>query len=400
MSITLTGIGSFGIGIRILDDPVQTFPEPFTYTNPADIIALTNVSETANDGSAPNAYASLLSSQSPLTFAGISGTYTPTFDISASFFHSVAANTDATGETAINFTFDLEAFTIVNGAAIPDGTAEFSILLGLQPFPVSVLQNDVLGIERTDTMSMNEFTQEVLAIDTGQTTEFQLVNSLLSAVADTTIPAVAVEGSMYNAVGSSDEITKLVTEFLPAQVANALQNGYIAQVYVCEALGLAFAFGNENGATTFDTNFGPSNPATPATPAGDAAFAAEAANAIFGAAATANTPGAILQFVSNWEAFYTAHGVPGIPNATTDQIDLAARGAAWGDAVGVVFANNLGSLPNQAITFLENAAHGTANYSASLTNQPILEPFQGQPTLIVPALPLIGVAASSDHIVM
>ncbi len=111
--------------------------------------------------------------------------------------------------------------------------------------------------------------------------------------AHTSIPAVAVEGSMYNAVGSAAEITKLVTEFLPAQVANAINNGFNPQVYACESLGLAFAFGNENGGMAFATNFGPSNAAMPATTAGDAAFAAAAASAIFGSAATANTPGAI-----------------------------------------------------------------------------------------------------------
>ncbi len=77
----------------------------------------------------------------------------------------------------------------------------------------------------------------------------------------------------------------------------------------------------------------------PATPAGDASFAAAAANAIFGSAATAP---AILGWVTNWVTFYTANGIPGVPDATAAQIDLAARGAAWGDAVGVALANNLG----------------------------------------------------------
>jgi hypothetical protein len=122
---------------------------------------------------------------------------------------------------------------------------------------------------------------------------------------------------MYGAVGTSDEITLLVNGFLQSQVVNAIQNGLDPQVYACEALGLAFAFGNENGATTFATTLGPSNPATQASPVGDASFAAFAANAIFGSDANDNTPGAIQQFVSNWEAFYTGNGVPGVPNATS-----------------------------------------------------------------------------------
>jgi hypothetical protein len=114
------------------------------------------------------------------------------------------------------------------------------------------------------------------------------------------------------------------------------------------------------------------------TTAGDAAFAAAAASAIFGSAATANTSGAIQGFVSNWEAFYSSHGIPGVANPTANQIDLAARGAAWGDAVGVALANNLGPLIGLAINFLEDAAQGTATYSASLSSHPTARHFKGQ----------------------
>ena len=68
---------------------------------------------------------------------------------------------------------------------------------------------------------------------------------LVSQAANTTLPAVAVEGCMYGAVGTSAEITLLASQFLPAQVALAIQNGLNPLVYASEALGLAFAFGNE-----------------------------------------------------------------------------------------------------------------------------------------------------------
>ena len=164
-----------------------------------------------------------------------------------------------------------------------------------------------------------------------------------------------------------------------------------------------FAFNNENGATTFDSNFGPSNPSTRATPAGDAAFAIEAASAIFGSTATANTSNAILGFVTNWEAFFTSHGVPGFANATINQIALAARGAAWGDAVGIALANNLGPLPGQVTNFLEDAARGGAIYSASLASQSSHAPFEGfgspDPALASTAsqVQLIGVATQFDQ---
>ena len=64
-------------------------------------------------------------------------------------------------------------------------------------------------------------------------------------------------------------------------------------------------------------------------------------------------------------------------NVTAAQIDLAARGAAWGDAVGTALANNLGPLAGQAANFLEDAAQGSAVYSASLGSQPMHAPFQG-----------------------
>jgi hypothetical protein len=118
----------------------------------------------------------------------------------------------------------------------------------------------------------------------------------------------------------------------------------------------------------------------PNTTAGDAIFAAAAASAIFGSAATVNTPIAIQTWATNRKAFYTTNGVVGVPNATADQIDLAALGAAWGDAVGVALANNLGLLPGQVANFLGSAAQGTAVYSASLSSQPIAAPFQGAPT--------------------
>ena len=92
----------------------------------------------------------------------------------------------------------------------------------------------------------------------------------------------------------------------------------------CEALGLAFAFGNETGSTAFNTNFGPSNPAT----ASDAAFASAASATIFGANSTPNLVNVMTGFVANWHDFFTSHGIPGTASANSAQIDLAARATA------------------------------------------------------------------------
>jgi VCBS repeat-containing protein len=315
----------------------------------------------------------------------------------------------ATGSTYVVQQADDGARLRVEAFFTDPATAQSLSATSLETFPIVVpplitagqIQAEDFAITRT-TLPLDQATSIASSINSGAQTEAQFINSLLSQVADTTIPAVAVEASMYGAVGTSAEVTLLATQFLPAQVANAIQNGFNPQVYASEALGLVFAFGNENGGMAFATNFGPSNAAMPATTAGDAAFAAAAASAIFGSAETVNTPGAIGGFVSNWKAFYTSNGIPGIPNPTADQIDLAARGAAWGDAVGVALANNLGPLNTQAINFLEDAAQGTAIYSASLSSQPNHAPFQGAATASVASaandVQLTGVAATSDHI--
>ena len=260
----------------------------------------------------------------------------------------------------------------------------------------NAIQNDYFGIVRF-ALPLDQATAVANAINAGTQTEAQYVSSLLSQVASTTIPAVAVEASMYGVVGTSAEITKLVTQFLPAQVASAIENGYDPIVYASEVLGLVFAFGDENGGTGFADQFGPSKVAMPNSTAGDAAFAAAAASTIFGSAATVNTPGAIDTFVANWKAFFTATGVVGIAIVTADQIDLAARGAAWGDAVGIALANNLGLLPGQVTNFLENAAQGTAVYSASLASQPLAAPFQGAITAPVAGVQMTGIGIELDQ---
>ena len=239
------------------------------------------------------------------------------------------------------------------------------------------VQDDYFGILRL-ALPLDQATTVANAINAGTQTEAQYVSGLISQSSNTTIPVVAVEGSMYGMVGTAAEITSLATQFLPNQVAFATQHGLNAQVYASEALGLALAFGNETGSTTFATNFGPSNAAMGNSTAGDLAFATAAATAIFTSASTTNLVNAMDAWVTNWKAFYTGNGLPGIANATAAQIDLAARGAAWGDAVGVALDNNLGPLSALATNFLMDAAEGIANYSMSLVGQPAHHPFQGE----------------------
>jgi probable HAF family extracellular repeat protein len=261
------------------------------------------------------------------------------------------------------------------------------------------VQLDYLAMTRTG-LPLDQATSIANSIDAGSTTEFAFMNSLFVQVADTTVPAVAVEASMYGAVGSSAEITLLATQFLPAQVAYAIQTGYDPLVFACQTLGLVFAFGNEAGNTGFANNYGPSNAAMPNNSAGDATFAVAATNAIFGSTQTANTAPAILGYVHFLEGFFTANGVVGVANPTADQIVIAARAGAWGDAVAIALENpTLAPLAGQTINFLDNAAQGTAIYSAPFSSQPTPLPFQGQDTSATTSdAQLIGVGAPTDHV--
>jgi hypothetical protein len=392
MSIDISGgsATALTVGFFLANSDAKTADKiSGTYTDLIDVISI-GVTETANDGSPTDAYASLLSTSLDFSLGNLTISYS--YDVTRDFFIAHAGTT---------ITFDIAAAEFNPITASFDGVSHHTITIGLQAFDPLTIFNDYLAITRT-ILPFDQAITEAKAIDAITTTEAQFVSNLLAQVANTTIPAVAVEASMYNAVGTSDEITKLATLFLPAQVQNATQNHLNPQVYACEAVGLAFAFGDENGGTAFGTKFGPTAPGMPATPAGDAFFAATAAQVIFASDANANTPGAIQQFVSNWEAFYTSHGVPGISHATADQIVLAARGAAWGDAVGVALANHLGPLPGQVINFLEDAAQGNAKTGASLSSQPLANPLEGEDTGAgaAPGLQLVGVAAHADHMLV
>jgi len=65
-------------------------------------------------------------------------------------------------------------------------------------------------------LPLDQDTTEANAINAGTTTETAYVNGLLAQVADTTIPAVAIEGSMYGAVGSSGCLQRPVILVSPA----------------------------------------------------------------------------------------------------------------------------------------------------------------------------------------
>ena len=137
-------------------------------------------------------------------------------------------------------------------------------VIGWNTSELGVTQIQVEGLAITRTIvPPDQATSIANSINSGLETHAQFINNLLSQVTDTTIPALAVEASMYGAVGSSNEVTFLTTQYLPAQVAVATAYGLNPVVYSSEALGLAFAAGNEAGSTAFANQYGPSNSACP-----------------------------------------------------------------------------------------------------------------------------------------
>ena len=310
-----------------------------------------------------------------LYFAETSQTLHPGDTLSASIQGSVIKIfTDGALVATVNdhtFTTGNPGFGFNQGGTHEYDISSFSASdSGTSPPPsalATTIQNDYLGITR-ELLSVDQAALIASAINAGTQSETGFVNSLFPQVANTSIPAVAVEATMYGAVGTSNEVTALATQFLPAQAANAIAHGFNPQVYASEALGLVLAFGNENGSTAFADNFGPSSHNPALLP--DSGFASAAASTIFGSASTPTIVNAIESYVANWEAFYSANGIPGNAHPSLLQIDIAARGAAWGDAVGLALANNLGPLLAQVINFLDDAAQGSAQYSVSLVGQP------------------------------
>jgi hypothetical protein len=272
-----------------------------------------------------------------------------------------------------DYIFLIEPQPLNGGAQKP----QMTVLLQHLPPTAEDVQKDHFGITRL-LLPDDEAAAVAHAINLGTQTETQYVSWLLSQASHTSIPAVAVEASMYGALGTAAEVTALVTQFLPGRVEFALQHGFNPQVYASESVGLLFAFSNETGGTAFADAYGPTNPAMPNSAAGDLAFAKAATTAIFGSASTENLVSAMETWVANWKAFYTANGIPGLPNSNADQADLAARGAAWGDAVGMALSDDLGPLETLVNNLLMGAAQEIADYTVSLLGQPPHYAFQGE----------------------
>jgi hemolysin type calcium-binding protein len=143
---------------------------------------------------------------------------------------------------------------------------------------------------------------------------------------DLTTPALTTYQKMYGVAPSSAELSVLV-QFNSAQCAYGVQiQVQDPTVYVYSALGQALAEGSDTGSTAFKSTWGP------IAISSDATFAVQAYANVFG---VASTPAQIQHFVDQlnfYESIYTASGAFG---TDANRIDLLARGAIFGQMLGV-----------------------------------------------------------------
>jgi hypothetical protein len=149
-----------------------------------------------------------------------------------------------------------------------------------------------------------------------------------------TTPALTTYQKMYGVAPSNAELGVLV-QFNSAQYAYGVQiQVQDPIVYVYSALGQALADQSDTGSTAFKSMWGPQAISS------DATFAVQSYANVFG---VPGTPAQIQHFVDQlnfYKSIYTASGAFGDAN----QIDLLARGAIYGQMIGVKAENPTAAL--------------------------------------------------------
>src|SRR6516225_10923986 len=192
----------------------------------------------------------ILTSSEPVTVTGA-----PTLQLND---NEMATYRSGSGSNTLTFSYTVQsgdhvadlqvtALNLPSGAAIQDlagnvfsGNVTGDLALQINTVTSALIQAANLGILRVaDTAA--DASAVAASINSGQLTFTNYVNQLIGQAQSTTVPAVAVEATMYGVTGTSVEITNLTNNFLPAQVQNAVSHGLNPQVYACEVVGLAFA---------------------------------------------------------------------------------------------------------------------------------------------------------------
>jgi hypothetical protein len=144
------------------------------------------------------------------------------------------------------------------------------------------------------------------------------------------LPALTTYQQMYAVPPSSTELW-ILKEFDTVQSIYGQSIGVQdAAVYMYQALGQALADKSDTGSTAFKTTWGPLAIST------DATFAAQAYASVFGAQGTQPHIQHFIDQVNFFNSIYTASGAF---ETDANQIDLLARGAVYGQMLGIKAEN-------------------------------------------------------------
>ena len=144
--------------------------------------------------------------------------------------------------------------------------------------------------------------------------------------------------------GSAPSATELnvLNQFTQVQFAYGQQIGVQdPSIYAFQALGVALASGPH-----FQDTFGPTNTLYPVSTVGEVHFVDAAYASVFGHTGNAAQIEVFVDQLNSFEALYTAAGVFG----SQSNIDLLARGAIYGQMLGIEQESELGSSPPGPVT--------------------------------------------------
>jgi hypothetical protein len=155
-------------------------------------------------------------------------------------------------------------------------------------------------------------------------------NLNLSSANNVALPAQITYPQMYGVPPSSTELWNLkvfdTTQSLYGQSIGVQD----AAVYMYQALGQALADQSDTGSTAFKSTWGPQ------AISNDATFAAQAYAHVFGVQGTLAQIQHFVDQVSFFDKLYTASGAFG---TNASEIDLLARGAVYGQMLGIKVEN-------------------------------------------------------------
>ena len=166
----------------------------------------------------------------------------------------------------------------------------------------------------------------------------------LQSADNVALPALATYQKMYGATPSSTELW-ILKEFDAAQSLYGQLIGVLdPTVYVYQALGAALASGSDTGSKTFANTWGP------LAIASDTTFTNQAYANVF---ATPGTSAQIQHFIDQINFFKSLYTASGAYGSDASQIDLLARGAIYGQMLGVKAENpvamaSIDSAPTEA----------------------------------------------------